>query len=98
MIKFFRNIRQRLLIENPSTAKAKSGNPTYAKASAGKYLLYALGEIILVVVGILIALQINNWNENNKQTVNDIKFLNNLRYEIELDTSDFFPDVLYLIQ
>lgn len=46
MIKFFRKIRQNLLSENKFS----------------KYLLYAIGEIILVVVGILIALQINNWN------------------------------------
>ncbi len=50
MIKFFRKIRQRLL--------------TGTKSS--KYLLYALGEIILVVIGIVIALQINNWNEERK--------------------------------
>ncbi len=46
MIKFFRKIRQKLLSENKFS----------------KYLLYAIGEIILVVIGILIALQINNWN------------------------------------
>ena len=50
MIKFFRKIRQKLLSENKFS----------------KYLIYAIGEIILVVIGILIALQINNWNENNK--------------------------------
>jgi len=50
MIKYFRHIRQRLVIENRFS----------------KYLLYAIGEIILVVIGILIALNINNWNENNK--------------------------------
>jgi len=50
MIKFFRKIRQNLLIENKT----------------GKYFKYAIGEIILVVIGILIALQINNWNENRK--------------------------------
>jgi len=50
MIKFFRKIRQRLLTENKFS----------------KYLLYAIGEIILVVIGILIALSINNWNEDNK--------------------------------
>ncbi|TXD52648.1 MULTISPECIES: tetratricopeptide repeat protein [unclassified Polaribacter] len=50
MIKFFRKIRQDLLKEN----KTK------------KYFKYAVGEIILVVIGILIALQINNWNENRK--------------------------------
>ena len=47
MIKFFRRIRQRLVVENKFS----------------KYFLYAIGEIILVVIGILIALQINNWNE-----------------------------------
>ncbi|MRH99645.1 hypothetical protein GH721_03775 [Kriegella sp. EG-1] len=50
MIKFFRHIRQRLLSENKFS----------------KYLLYAVGEIVLVVIGILIALSINNWNENRK--------------------------------
>jgi len=47
MIKFFRKIRQQLLAENKFT----------------KYLIYAIGEIVLVVIGILIALSINNWNE-----------------------------------
>ncbi|MAB49894.1 MAG: hypothetical protein CMC05_14825 [Flavobacteriaceae bacterium] len=47
MIKFFRKIRQKLLSENKFS----------------KYLIYAVGEIVLVVIGILIALQINNWNE-----------------------------------
>ena len=50
MIKFFRKIRQNLLQEGKTT----------------KYFKYAIGEIILVVIGILIALQINNWNENRK--------------------------------
>ncbi|MDY2588185.1 DUF6090 family protein [Winogradskyella aquimaris] len=53
MIKFFRNIRHRLLSEGKT----------------GKYLKYAIGEIVLVVIGILIALQINNWNENRKQNM-----------------------------
>ncbi len=51
MLKFFRKIRQKLLSEN------KFSN----------YLIYAIGEIILVVIGILIALQINNWNEKRKE-------------------------------
>ena len=50
MIKLFRNIRQSLLAEGKTT----------------KYLKYAAGEILLVVIGILIALQINNWNEDRK--------------------------------
>jgi hypothetical protein len=54
MIKFFRKFRQNLLLEN------KTGKPALP---AGRYFKYAIGEIILVVIGILIALQINNWNE-----------------------------------
>jgi hypothetical protein len=50
MIKFFRKIRQDLL----------------SKRKTGKYFKYAIGEIVLVVIGILIALHINNWNETNK--------------------------------
>lgn len=50
MIKFFRQLRQRFLRENKFT----------------KYLVYAIGEIVLVVIGILIALQVNNWNEGRK--------------------------------
>ena len=52
MIKFFRHIRQSLL----------------AEGKTGKYLKYALGEILLVVLGILIALQLNIWNEKEKTT------------------------------
>jgi hypothetical protein len=51
MIKFFRHIRKSLLIENKT----------------GKYFKYAIGEIILVVIGILIALQVNNWNQKRVQ-------------------------------
>ena len=57
MIKFFRKVRQNLLSEG------KTGKPALP---AGRYLKYAIGEIILVVIGILIALQINNWNEEKK--------------------------------
>jgi len=52
MIKLFRRIRQRLLTEN----------------KVSKYLLYAIGEIVLVIIGILIALQINNNNTLRKET------------------------------
>lgn len=55
MIKFFRNIRQKLLKEGKTT----------------NYLKYAVGEIVLVVIGILIALQVNNWNEERK--LQDVK-------------------------
>lgn len=63
MIKFFRKFRQKLLTENEFS----------------KYLLYAIGEIILVVIGILIALQINNWNENRKEASYEQKVLKELK-------------------
>jgi hypothetical protein len=67
MIKFFRHFRQRFISEGKTN----------------KYLLYALSEIILVVVGILIALQINNWKENQKLRNQEITYLNNLKGDLE---------------
>jgi len=58
MLKFFRHIRKKL-IEHPT--KGRTGNKVRT------YLLYAIGEILLVVIGILIALQVNNWNEERKE-------------------------------
>jgi len=67
MIKFFRHIRQRMIKEN----------------RVHKYLLYAIGEIILVVIGILIALQINNWNQNEDNKTREIAILKNLNQEFK---------------
>ena len=66
MITLFRKIRQKLLAEN----------------KIGKYLKYAIGEIILVVIGILIALQINNWNELRKQQQVELKYFYNLKNDL----------------
>ena len=71
MIKFFRKIRQNLLMENKT----------------GKYFKYAIGEIVLVVIGILIALSINNWNEQKKSEKQIELLLNNLVKSIEEDKS-----------
>ena len=73
MIKFFRNIRKSLINEGKT----------------GKYLKYALGEIILVVLGILIALQINNWNENRKGLHKRSAYTKSLLKELQQDTTDF---------
>ena len=67
MIKFFRKIRERLLAENKFS----------------KYLIYAIGEIVLVVIGILIALSINNWNEERKNRILEQEILIQLKEEHE---------------
>jgi len=72
MIKFFRQIRKRLLSENKFS----------------KYLFYAIGEILLVVVGILIALSINNWNESRKISVTEIESYSNLLRSLKKDSLD----------
>jgi hypothetical protein len=69
MIKFFRKIRQNLLSEGKT----------------GKYFKYAIGEIILVVIGILIALQINNWNENRKQNKTEKEFITSVKNDLKQD-------------
>ncbi|WP_228853535.1 DUF6090 family protein [Aegicerativicinus sediminis] len=71
MIKFFRRIRQQLLSE---------GN-------TGKYFKYALGEILLVVIGILIALQINNWNEERKDRIKEQVILKQLQEDYQSNLS-----------
>ena len=73
MLKFFRRIRHDLMATGKTT----------------KYFKYAIGEIVLVVVGILIALQINNWNEKNKQREHQIDQLSNLRTEV-MSMKEFF--------
>jgi hypothetical protein len=51
-------------------------------------LRYAIGEIFLVVIRILIALQINNWNENRKERLTEIKYLKNLKHDLQNDSID----------
>ena len=72
MIKFFRKIRQSLITEN----------------KPGKYLKYALGEIILVVIGILIALQINNWNEQRKIENKGKEYIHEIYKELKIELSN----------
>jgi len=69
MIKFFRRIRQKLL---------KEGN-------LKRYLLYAIGEILLVMIGILLALQLNNWNEGKKRMAVERQLLIELKNGLETE-------------
>ena len=75
MIKFFRQIRYDLMEKNKT----------------GKYFKYALGEIVLVVIGILIALSINNWNDSRKNRISERELLDNIHRDfvqnkIQFDT------------
>jgi len=65
MIKFFRKIRYDLMEKNKT----------------GKYLKYAIGEVVLVVIGILIALSINNWNESRIDRISEQAILRQLKSE-----------------
>ncbi len=73
MIKFFRQIRQRLLMENKTS----------------KYFKYAIGEIVLVVIGILIALQINSWNQDRLNRIEEKTILTNLKGDFENAITEF---------
>jgi hypothetical protein len=64
-----------------------------AEGNTGKYLKYATGEIVLVVIGILIALQINNWNENKKARRTEVKLLNELKADLLKTKEDLLTDI-----
>ena len=79
MIKFFRKIRQEMLTENKFS----------------KYLIYAIGEILLVVIGILIALSINNWNSNRIEKKSDYQLINALITDLKLKNEEILSDLDY---
>ena len=71
MIKFFRKIRYNLMSENKT----------------GKYLKYALGEILLVMIGILLALQVNNWSDTQKSIAYERKMLMEVIEDLTMDST-----------
>ncbi len=79
MLRFFRQIRQRLLTDNKFS----------------KYLLYAVGEIALVVIGILIALQINTWNDNRLQEKEAKTFYQNIIQQLLEDRQNIEGQIAY---
>lgn len=82
MLAFFRKIRKKLLSQNRVT----------------QYLAYAIGEIILVVIGILIALQVNNWNENRKANKARIEFTHTLLAELKKDSLQLNEELIDIDQ
>jgi len=81
MIKFFRKMRHQLLSEN----------------KIRNYLFYAIGEIVLVVIGILIALQINNWNNDRIKKIAEHKYYENLKGELAEDKLELNGVIKYNI-
>jgi hypothetical protein len=79
MIQFFRHIRQTLIMENKTS----------------KYFKYAIGEIILVVIGILIALQINNWNQERSNSLKEKQYLNNLKQDFKNQIIEINDQIIY---
>lgn len=79
MIRFFRQIRQRLFTANKFS----------------KYLLYALGEILLVVLGILIALQLDNWNETHIKHEQAAEFRAQIRESVATDMNNIRNRILF---
>jgi hypothetical protein len=73
MIKFFRKIRQKMLTEN----------------NFSKYLIYAIGEITLVVIGILIALSLNNWNQKKSERKSETQYIFSLIEDAKTDLASF---------
>ena len=77
MLRFFRQIRQRLLTDN----------------RFGKYLLYAVGEILLVVIGILVAFQVDNWKEDIKQNKRELILLSELKSNLKTNVRNLENDI-----
>ncbi|MFY0631714.1 MAG: hypothetical protein JXR05_15220 [Flavobacteriaceae bacterium] len=73
MLEFFREIRKKLLGENKLT----------------KYAIYVFGETILVVIGIMIALQVDDWREQQQLRANEIEILTDFKLELEKDMINF---------
>ena len=84
MIKLFRNIRQNII---------KDQSAGLAGNRVRKYMLYAIGEIILVVIGILIALQINNWNNDAANKREEQRIVNNLNFEFKKNRINLQEDI-----
>ena len=70
MIPFFRKIRKKMADDNKPM----------------KYIRYAIGEVLLVVIGILIALSINNWNEQESEIKVELSYMESLIEDLRTDT------------
>jgi len=82
MINFFRKTRKKLADDNKPL----------------KYVRYAIGEIVLVVIGILLALQVNNWNESQKQKILEIQYLERLVTDLVNDINYYDIRIAFAVE
>ncbi len=76
MFRLFRGIRQKLIND----------------AKFGKYMLYATGEVLILILGILIAFQVNNWDEKRQNEITEIEMLKAIKGGLEIDLINFEGD------
>ena len=86
MLRFFRHIRQNLLLRRQDYGGQVNENKTV------KYFKYAIGEFLLIVAGILVALQIQNWNEGRLDRLKEVEYLQNLLVEMQAAQEEFVGD------
>ena len=82
MIKFFRKIRQSLLADSKFI----------------KYVIYAIREIVIVVIGILIALQINNWDNENIQREKEVGYCTEIKTNLSIDLNNEIMPAINLLE
>ena len=101
MIRFFRHIRQRLVSEDEQSEALPEQNQSGALTKrttkrvgrVSKYFKYAIGEILLVVIGILIALQVSNWNERRKELLGIERLMDKFEDELRLTIRNANHDI-----
>jgi hypothetical protein len=79
MLTFFRRIRKGLI----SAGQGSKDPSSHIERPVERYLLYAIGEILLVMIGILLALQVNNWNEQRNEDKFELKMLEELSSSLQ---------------
>ena len=84
MIKLFRRIRRKLVGE---------GNLPVRQADLKRYLIYAIGEVLLVMIGILLALQVNNWNNESARKTKELSILTEMNRNLELNVKQFSAEI-----
>ena len=99
MLTFLRKFRRSLIDFLPARpgslglSRHSSSDGSQAGGNTRKYLLYAIGEILLVMIGILLALQVNNWNEERKQLSKSHNILLEIKDNLEINTKRFEEEI-----